>query len=132
MRYSAILVVFILSIPCYKLLIAREIKRRFSRQFMVHVRRLKSAKKVHVPECEDVAPRRALLHLKKKIVRETRAVATLCPFANKKGDGLCLHVGAKGKKLTHDTPWSINGLFSCEQLITRGNDNKYHLRPVTN
>jgi len=55
---------------------------------MVHAGRLKSAKEVHVPECEDVAS-------KKKNVRETRAVATLCPLANKKGDGLCLHVSAR-------------------------------------
>lgn len=67
--------------------------------------RLKSAKEVHVPECEDVAPRCALLDaLKETSVRDARVVATFCPFENKKGDGLCFHVDAKGKKLTHDTP----------------------------
>lgn len=74
--------------------------------------RLKSAKEVH-----DAATRRtgmrgrraarcALLNaLKETSVGQARAVATLCPFANKrKGATLCLHVGAKGKKFTHDTP----------------------------
>lgn len=54
---------------------------------MVHAGRLKSVKEVHVPECEDVAPRRCALldALEKTSVRQARAVVTLCPLANKKG-----------------------------------------------
>lgn len=54
---------------------------------MVHAGRLKSAKEAHIPDCKDVAPLR-FVKFKETSVRQARAVATFCPFANEKGRSL--------------------------------------------